>query len=519
MARREPVLVPVSHFGGRLDNDSRTYVFAPDLYLTLALAYDSMAAPAARLGDDGTWEPDFAAMQPRLAVGWTEEASGDWVVELREGVRSPAGNEWNAEALAWTFEKSFAQGVMADWRWRGVVGVEGIDVLGSHRLRFRLRAPYPTFPNWLLSVSPNMVDAAAVREHVTEADPWGLEWLDRNAAGFGAYALEEAGVDGLRFAARADHWQGEQEATEIEVRPWRAGRADAIAQLDQPRPVALVGLDPDETAALIGRDDVRLLRTWAGHVSVEIDFTKAPFDSLEARHALAFATPYEELRTDGLRGLARPWTSPVKGMSQWYLREPLPYRHDPALARELLAAAGHAGGITTELYVPAMPYAWRMAEILAAAWREVGIEVELRRESELGPGQLAGLFLRPECGHNTSEPIYDLAHDYAAMNPLLPLPGGPPHVGNWRPRWRKNPEAIDEFMAMLLEPDRDRKRVLFDDLQRNLVRLGTSIFIGEMQQVIAVNAGVPESLVAPESRFFQALSYQNATTEYLPRHA
>ena len=128
------------HLGGRLDNDSRTYVFAPDLYLTLALAYDSMAAPAARLGDDGTWEPDFGAMQPRLAAGWTEEPNGDWVVELREGVRSPDGNEWDAESLVWTFEKSFAQGVMADWRWRGTPGSRNRT---SHcRKRIRLFEPF-----------------------------------------------------------------------------------------------------------------------------------------------------------------------------------------------------------------------------------------------------------------------------------------------------------------------------------------------------------------------------------------
>jgi ABC-type transport system substrate-binding protein len=519
MSRGEPVLVPVSHLGGRLDNDSRTYVFAPDLYLTLALAYDSMAAPTARRGADGVWEPDFTAMAPRLAVDWTEEPSGDWVVELREGVRSPAGNEWDAAALVWTFEKSFAQGVMADWRWRGVVGVRAVEAIDRRRVRFRLRAPYPTFPNWLLSVSPNMVDAAAVRAHATEADPWGLEWLDSHAAGFGAYALEEMSRDGLRFVGRADAWQGEPEAKAIEVRAWPAGRRDALAQLDEARPAALVGLDPDETSELLGREGVRLLRTWAGHVSVEIDFGAAPFDDLAVRHALAFATPYERLRAEGLRGHARPWTSPVKGTGQWYHGEPLPYRHDPERARRLLAASAGADGIATDLYVTAQPYCVRLGEILVEAWREVGIEATLRPESELPPGELAALFLRVECGHNTSEPIYDIAHDYAAMNPLLPSPGGPPHVGNWRPRWRKNPAAIEAFTAMLLEPDRHRKRALFDDLQRELVRLSTSIFIGEMQQVIAVNEGVPESLSAPDSRFFQALSYQNATTGYLPPHA
>ena len=518
MAGGEPVLVPVSHLGGRLDNDSPSYVFAPDLYLTLALAYDSMAAPTGRQGADGAWSPDFAAMQPRLASAWEEQPNGDWIVELREGVTSPAGNEWSAETLAWTFEKSFAQGVMADWRWRGVVGVEELEVLDSRRLRFGLRAPYPTFPNWLLSVSPNMVDATAVREHATEADPWGLEWLDANAAGFGAYRLEEMDLDGLRFAARPEHWGGEPEATRVDVVPWRAGRRDAIAQLDESRPVVLVGLDPDETAELMKRDDLQVLRTWAGHVSVEIDFTAAPFDSQAVRHALAFATPYEQLRADGLRGLARPWTSPVKGMSQWYLDEPLPYVHDPKRARELLAEGGHPDGIEADLYVSGQPYCTRMGEILAAAWREAGIEVTLRPESHLPAGHLPALFLRAECAHNTSEPIYDIAHDYAAMNPLLPLPGGPPHVGNWRPRWRKNPAAIDEFMEMLGDPDPARKRTRFDALQRHLVHLGTSVFIGEMQQTLVANRAVPESLLAPDSRFFQALSYQNATTHYLPSH-
>ncbi len=52
---------------------------------------------------------------------------------------------------------------MGCWRWREVVGVERIDVIDRHTLRYCLRAPYPTFPNWLLSVSPNVLDSVAVK--------------------------------------------------------------------------------------------------------------------------------------------------------------------------------------------------------------------------------------------------------------------------------------------------------------------------------------------------------------------
>jgi peptide/nickel transport system substrate-binding protein len=515
MAADDALLVPVSHLGGRLDNDSPTYVFAPDLYLALALAYDSLGAPRAERDGDGVWEQDLAHMAPRLATAWTEEPNGDWTIELRRGVRSHAGNEWTSDDLAWTFEKSLAQDVMAAWRWAGVIGLEGINIVDRYTVRMCLRAPYPTLPNWLISVSPNMVDATAIREHASTDDPWGLAWLDGHVAGYGAYRIEEMDSHGVRFEARADYWDGTAPHAHIDVCPWD-DRDDAIAQLTQTRPVVIVGADPDETQRLMRAGDVEVVRAWAGHLSVEIDFAQPPFDDALVRHALAFATPYEEVRASGLHGLARPWLSPVKGVSQWYLGAPLPYAHDPARARALLAQAGHAHGLEAEMHVPDKPYCWRIGEIIAAAWREAGIELTLASVDGASDGWLPPLYLRTECAHNVSEPIYDLAHDYAAMHPLLPLPGGPPHVGNWWPRWKKNPEIIDPFVDMLLTRDVAKKRRQFDDLQRQIVDYGATIFLGEMQQTLVANEHVAASTISPTSRFFQALEYQNATSNYLP---
>ena len=68
------------------------------------------------------------------------------------------------------YDKIAAQRVMAAWRWYEVIGVQRVEVLDRHTLRYRLRAPYPTFPNWLVSVSPNMVDAKAIRAAATPDD-------------------------------------------------------------------------------------------------------------------------------------------------------------------------------------------------------------------------------------------------------------------------------------------------------------------------------------------------------------
>lgn len=517
MSDQDPLLIPVGTLGERLDNDNPGYVFAPDLYLSLALAYDSMAAPAASQDAAGVWRPEFTDMQPRLAVGWHEEPSGDWVISLREGVRSHAGNEWNVEDLVWTFERAFAQDVMGAWRWRGVIGVEKVEPIDRYTVRMRLRAPYPMLANWLISVSPNMVDSAAILAHASADDPWGLEWLDRNVAGYGAYRIDELSADRVRFAARDDYWAGKAAHAQIDVCPWES-RASAIAQLSESRPVVVVGLDPDETAQLIGQDDVTLVRTWAGHVSVEMDFTQPPFDDPLVRHALAFATPYELLRQEGLRGFARPWVSPVKGISQWYRDAPLPYRYDLQHARDLLARAGKADGFEAELYIIDKPYCLRMAELISQAWREIGVELSIRSVAGTPEGWLPPLYLRTECAHNISEPIYDIAHDYAAMHPLQPSPGGEPHVGNWRPRWKKNPALIEDFYAVLASDNASEKRRLFDALQERIVGFGATIFLGEMQQTLAANRHVDESLISPSSRFRHALEYQNATTNYLPAH-
>jgi ABC-type transport system substrate-binding protein len=509
-----PILVPVGAIGQKLDNDDPDYVFAPDLYMTLALAYDSLAAPQVSLGSDGILQPSYEKMQPRLAVGWEEQPNGDWIVRLRPGVSSHACNELSAENIAWVYDKIDAQGVMAAWRWRQVVGVERVEAIDHRTLRYYLRNPYPTFPNWLLSVSPNMVDSTAIRANSTAEDPWGIAWLNKHVAGFGAYGLTEMDAEHLSFEPRIGHWTSPPDAP-LEVRKV-ATRSEALGLLDEARPVVLAGLTPDETVRLLPRDDLTLMRTWAGHISVEIDFTLAPFDDIRVRHALAFATPTAEIIADGLLGQGRAWRSPVKSISQWYSEDAWHYDFDIARARALLKEAGHGNGLRSDFYVASRPDSLRMAEIIVAAWRQAGIELVLRDLAEAPPGWLPPLFLRTECGHNLSEPIYDIAHDYAAMNPIFPLPGGPPHVGNWAPRWKKNDAATESFGALLCECDRNEKRRRFSELQSWLTDFGSSVFIAEGHQSIVGNRHVPKKLLSPQDRFFQALNHQNCTTGYLP---
>jgi len=515
-ASDKDVLIPIRDVGCKFDNDDPGYVFSPDLYFGLALAYDSLGAPQATRDAGGVWQPDFAAMQPRLALRWEEQPDGDWIVWLRPDVRSNYGNEFEAADLVWVMEKAFAHATLSSWRWRDVVGVEKMEILSRHSLRYHLRRPYPTFPNWLLSVAPNVVDSKAIRTQIGPDDPWGIGWLNSHTAGYGAYDLDHADADSVVFTGRPEYWMGAPDAARIEGRRW-PDRPGALKLLNEARPVVIVGADPDETVPLLGREDLRVERTWAGHVSVEIDFMRAPFTDRRVRQALAHATPYAALIADGLLGQARPWRSPVKSLSQWYSDAAWHFDTDIVRARALLTEAGYGDGLRSDFYLARRPDCERMAEIIAAAWKQIGVELDFKDVAGAPPGWLPPLFLRVECAHNLSEPIYDIIHDYAAMDPIFPAPGGEPHVGTWTPRWTKNEEAIRAIVALLDEPDRDRKRQMFYELQAWLIDFSSSIFIAEGQQVLVANRHVPAGLTAPDSRFFQALQYQNCTSDYLPR--
>jgi ABC-type transport system substrate-binding protein len=517
-----PAEIPVASLSRALDNDDPAYLIGqPGVYLTLALCYDSLAAPAAVTGPDGVISPDFGHMVPRLATGWTRSGAGDWAVDLRPGVLSQAGHELEAGSIAWAFRKAFANPAMAAWRWRDTVGLEdasSVRVLGRYRVGYTLRGGNPHFPAYLQFVTPNVVDHQEVLKHADAADPWGIGWLNRNVAGYGAYDLAAFSQAEAIFTARSSYWAGPGEVVEVRLSPV-ATRTEALKMLDGARPVILLGLDSDETLAVLSRGDVDVRRTWAGHARVQLDVGSAPFDDLRVRQALALAVPYDEIIEVGFRGLARPWRSPVKRISPWYTDRHWRYATDSSRARELLAAAGLRDGFETQLYVPCRPDCDRVSAILRRAWAAFGIEVDLVPEPAglAASGQRVPMLLSVDCGHNLSEPLYDLVHDFAPFMPLFPDKNpGSGGVGNWHLYFVRQEEIVDELRAALEERDEAQLHARVDALQRSILDTAATIHLAEVQQTLAAK-NVPGSFYAPDTRFFHALQYQNARSDcYLP---
>ena len=503
----------------RFDNDHPQYVPGSHaLYLTLALCYESLGGPTTVADRDGISSPNFQSMQPRLAREVIEEPEGTWLVRLREGIVSNWGNELTSHSIRWGFEKAFETGNIGSWRWGQVGGIESpesVQPIDRYTIRYRLRRPDPFFPSRLFWATPNVTDATEVRKHTSDPDPYGMNWQGENMAGFGPFEYTGGDRDRGVFQARRDYWSGQPPINEVVLQRVDS-RDEALGMLDGESPAFVAGLRPDDVRALQQRSDIRFVSSWAGHASVEIDYNAPPFDDIRVRHALSLAAPYNRIIEEGFLGLARPWRSPIHTYAAWYTEKYWRYDTDVERAGRLLADAGFGDGLVSQLFIPQRPDAIRVAEILSESYEKVGVVLELADISKAPAGSMPPLHLRLDCGHNLSEPLYDLAHDYAPLSPIFPS-GGRVGVGTWTPAYAGNHSLEEMYRDALLAPDEHARRRRTLRLQRAIVEFAPAVFLAEQALFNAVNTGAHDWALDHSNRLNQVTLYQNANSSYISR--
>ncbi|MCS6802482.1 MAG: ABC transporter substrate-binding protein, partial [Dehalococcoidia bacterium] len=235
-------------------------------YHQIHIPYEPLTTPRIAEDAEGVRYPVATDLQPRLAVSW--EPANDyrtWTFRLRRGVKSNWGNELTAESVRWSWERVYHLQKVGYWRSNHLAGLRSIDdleVLDDYTLRFNLGRSNPEFAAYTSFATNNIVDAAAAKLHATPADPWAVEWLSDNIAGFGAFTLERRTADTLHFRARDDYWAGRpgiDTVTMVGV----ACRNDAMRLVERGEANFLPGLYPEEFARFAGRPGYRLIRVRA----------------------------------------------------------------------------------------------------------------------------------------------------------------------------------------------------------------------------------------------------------------
>ncbi len=333
-----------------------------------------------RLKDDTTDQ-----YVPLLAKSW--EANADksvWTFHLRPGVVFHDGSPCDAAAVKASFERLLTLklgpfNVVA----RFVDDPARIKTPDPATIVFDLGSPQPMFESAMAApYGPYIVNAKLAKTHETDGD-WGHAWLQTNAEGMGTGPYRIASFEPEQQATleRFDqYWggwkDGQFERVVIRVVPEEA----TLRQLIEQGQIDVVdNLTPEAMDALAKNPDLRVDRAYTTSDGYLIMTVAGPLASVEARQAMAWAFPYDEVIQGVYKGYAKKGSGPLAELCRGYDPKTFTYSTDLAKAKTLLAQAGVASGTKLSMMLIGSDEASKqMAQLFAANLQQLGLSLDIQ---------------------------------------------------------------------------------------------------------------------------------------------
>jgi peptide/nickel transport system substrate-binding protein len=318
-----------------------------------------------------------------VAESWSaNEDQSVWTFAIRPGVTFQNGDPCDAEAVRRSFERFLTLGL-------GPVNVIGRFVDDPGRITapdpatvvFDLGRPQPIFEAAIASqYGPLIVNAALAREFEEEGD-WGERYLQTNAGegfGTGAYRIVEFEPGRSCVMERFEGYWGGWEGGEFETIALRVVEENETRrQLIEQGEVDIVdNLTPEALEALAANPELTLDRSYSTQVAYLMLTVAGPLASPEARRAMCYAFPYDDVVEGVYRGFAKRAVGPVAELTRGFSPETFQYATDLARARELLAAAGVGEGTELTLMQEAGDEKLKAAtQLFQANLAEIGVSL------------------------------------------------------------------------------------------------------------------------------------------------
>jgi peptide/nickel transport system substrate-binding protein len=308
------------------------------------------------------------AVQPGLAQSWTISPDGlTYRFALRPGVSFHDGTNFDASIVKFTLERALAP-----------------DSTNAQKPLFapieRIETPDPlTAVVTLKQPTANFLYNMGWGDAVMLA-PQSVATNKTNPIGTGPFKFERwMRGDRIELVRNPDYWNKAAIKLErvtfrfiadpqAEIAALQAGDLDAFANLAAVEAVEQFKRDA-RFKTVVGNTE--------GETIVALNNAKKPLDDGRGRRALAHAIDRRAIIEGAMNGLATPIGSHFSPLHPAYVDLTARYKYDPALAKTLLAEAGHGAGLSLNLHLPPPAYARRSGEIVAAYLGEVGVKVTL----------------------------------------------------------------------------------------------------------------------------------------------
>ena len=304
-------------------------------------------------------KPGSFAMEGDLAESWQQTSDTTYIFKLRKGVKFHAkppvnGRELTADDVRYTFERTLSEkGSTNAAMYRSIAKIEAVD---KYTVRFILKEPFA----WFLDHIANPMAGGIIAKECVEkfgdlkkaeavigTGPWMLEQYKPNQS-LTLVRIPHYFMTGLPYIDRVEMIVDEDNASRTAA--FLAGRYD----LGWEFPGTINRSDWVQIADTLKkrRPGLRTLEFTSNVVS---DFAlrtdKPPFNDARVRQAISLAMDRKALIDATLEGVGvvngpvpaalTDWALPIDQLGEGAKY----YKHDPAEARRLLAAAGHPNGV------------------------------------------------------------------------------------------------------------------------------------------------------------------------------
>ncbi|MDF2115838.1 ABC transporter substrate-binding protein [Roseiarcaceae bacterium H3SJ34-1] len=320
------------------------------------------------------------APKPALAVSWSNPDPLTWRFKLREGVKFSNGEEFNADAVKFTYDRALDPSFKAP-NFSRIAAIKSVEVVDKYTVDFKTATPFPTM---LFSVNEGAFASMIVPpDYLREKGP---DALVTAPVGTGPYRLVEWRKDNrIVLEANPAYWGGAPKIARLIFRPIRETRT-RIAELTSGGVDIAVDIPPEDVPPLkSGNTKVAAIASDTLYFYAFDTLKPSPLQNKLVRQALNYAVDVDAIQQALLSGMGQRIALTLPTTAFGYDKSWQPYPYDPKKARALLAEAGYPNGFTIPLISRQGRYL-KDREIMEATigfLAKVGVKVEAQY---LSPG-------------------------------------------------------------------------------------------------------------------------------------
>jgi peptide/nickel transport system substrate-binding protein len=437
-------------------------------------------------------------LQSELAENWRMLDDRTYVLDLRQDVNFHNGKRLTAADVKYTYESILDPNSLSPKR--GLLRpLEAIDQIGSHQLRFRLRAPHAPF---IEQFTMGIVPAAAGKSAVSNYEP---------PPGSGPFRLEtlESG-EKVTLRANANYWEG---------RPGLAGVVfkivpDALVRVLEFKQGSIDfmqnDLEPEMLPWLKHNTDARVeMNQGTTFQYIGINLTHPILRHRKVRQAIACAIDRDSVIRHLLKNIVSEATGLLSPHNWAYDESARRWPYNPARARQLLDEAGFIDPdgdgprprFRLSFKTTNIDLRRRIAEAFKEQLLQVGIEIELRSYEW-------GTFFSDIKSGNFH--LYSLAwvgiEDPDIYHQIFHSSSVPPNGDN-RGRYRNS--DVDRLLEQgRVTLDRSERQVIYRDVQRLLAEDLPYVPLWWWKNVIVKQPGLRGFVAYPDG---ELISLKKAT--------